>query len=181
MPKLVYIIGEPGTGKSTLFKRAAQSMGLSIPSEPSKMGLVTYYELERLVALGSYSVDRGGYGGTDALPMNVMPAALKFLEFTSQRWPEKHLFAEGDRLATAKFFQEAELMGYELKVFCLKANQRTLDNRYDERKSNQSRSFLKSRRTKCNGLVKTVGATVLSSENREDLHRNLSLLLTELS
>src|SRR5690606_14243849 len=84
MSRALYIVGAPGTGKSTLMDRVVS--GLRLTWEPDEK---VWRELwvnpltqdgERLGL--SFGVKRPGFAGTDALSMTVQPRALEWLKQT---------------------------------------------------------------------------------------------------
>jgi hypothetical protein len=140
MKDLMYVLGEPGVGKSTFVEYITRGIGwesaeLPVPFRRYDCGV---WELGKR---------RREYSGTDALAMNAQPAVEQLLEGVSPAL----ILAEGDRLANAKFFHRAEELGYTLHTVTLlgseiAAAQRTL------RGSKQDESWLRGRQTKVRRL-----------------------------
>lgn len=138
----LYIIGEPGVGKSTFVAHLTRGL----PHEDGISPFAFRRYDNGVWELGS-RVNRD-YPGTDTLGMSVQPKVVEFL--TGMR-PE-YLLAEGDRLANRKFFTALVDMGYNLTVVALYGpdvakRQRAL------RGSSQDESWLKGRQTKVRRLM----------------------------
>jgi adenylate kinase len=89
---LFYIVGYPGSGKTTALTNAIESRVLHTHIKPFKH---VHYE-NGMLQIGA---ERAWYGGTDALPLNAQPHVLKWLSGAF----DKTILAEGDRLANGKF------------------------------------------------------------------------------
>lgn len=92
--KLIYLVGVPGSGKTTALDAAVDMVA---PEPPEVVrDPVPHVRYGPLWYLG---VRREAFGGTDALSMSISPKAVAWL-------PEVEasvLVGEGDRLATTKF------------------------------------------------------------------------------
>lgn len=108
MNNLLYIIGEPGVGKSTLLEYITRDLAFASREYPFP---------HRLYSCGVTEVGkrRPMFGGTDALSMAVQPAVLAYLRHDRPSL----VIAEGDRLATASFFAEARALDYQLDIVLL--------------------------------------------------------------
>jgi hypothetical protein len=111
---LVYVIGVPGAGKTTLVRAALAGwhrvpVASSVPHEQ----MVT----PAGVTVGAHlGVDRAPFGGTDTLSMSIQPKAVAWLAALHYRV----VLGEGDRLGTASFFAAAAaLPGVRLTVVLL--------------------------------------------------------------
>lgn len=96
--KLVYLVGVPGSGKTTALDAAVDLLAIDPPEvvrEP-----VPHVRYGPLWYLG---VRREAFGGTDALSMSISPKAVAWLPEVDARV----LVGEGDRLATPKFLLAA--------------------------------------------------------------------------
>lgn len=92
MMQILYLLGAPGSGKTTLMQRLLQGRDGTQIKQPVQH--IRYSEA--LCQLGAL---REMFGGTDALPLNVQPAAITWL--SSQPYP--YVIAEGARLGNPKF------------------------------------------------------------------------------
>lgn len=146
---MLYIIGEPGSGKSTLIKYLTR--GLSYEDGRSPFAFRRYD-----CGVWELGARRAEFSGTDALALNVQPAVERTLEAIRPEF----VIAEGDRLANAKFFRFAIGMGYDVHLVHLEgmevaAVQRRL------RGSEQDETWVKGRRTKVYALAAQFNALVL--------------------
>ena len=106
MPRsMVYVIGYPGSGKTTALGKAITSPVATERVKPFKH--IVY--ADGAIQLGA---SRPAFGGTDALPLNVQPAVLKWLPTS----PEELIIAEGDRLGNTSFFQALGNLGVPLRI-----------------------------------------------------------------
>jgi len=142
---IVYLIGAPASGKSTLF--AALTGGLR--SQDATAGGVPHTVWEgkyaHTIELGKR---RDDFSGTDALSMSIQPKVLKLLGMPGIH---RRIIAEGDRLANAKFFQAVVDAGWNLTVFHLDTPPELLEQRREERE--QDAKWAKGRDTKVANLV----------------------------
>lgn len=104
--KLVYLIGEPGIGKTTLMRELTSRMGPAV--EMTKP--FAHREGAGWIELGR---QRGMFSGTDGLSMSVQPDAIVWLRTR----PAPLVLGEGDRLGTGSFldavgaYAEVRLVG----------------------------------------------------------------------
>lgn len=148
MRRLIYFIGEPGVGKSTLMAMLAAG---HVPHQMEAPIPHIVYDDGGVAQLGRL---RGEFSGTDALGMSVQPRVEEWL---AQR-PYRVIFAEGDRLANSKFFRAAEDGGYELAIVVVEADDVVLEQRrasraFVQRRQQQDVRWLRGRRTKIRNLV----------------------------
>lgn len=113
MRRLLYIIGAPGAGKSTLMARLtaplgarAVAMDMGYPAPPREW-LIDETMKIAAVELGRR---RGQFSGTDALASSIINVAEPWL--TYQRESET-VYAEGARLGNARFLKAAVDAGYK--------------------------------------------------------------------
>jgi energy-coupling factor transporter ATP-binding protein EcfA2 len=163
--ELLYLIGVPGAGKSTLFKELTRLQ----PSAPRKHPFAhIYYPMINAVQLGA---DRPGHSGTDALSMSVQRTACAWLDTR----PADYVIAEGDRLGNSKFFEWCVDNGIELTVVHLYVTEDLADARRKQRGSDQNAQWLKGRVTKVEGLAERWADIVLDGrEAPNDLAETLS-------
>jgi broad-specificity NMP kinase len=145
--KLIAVGGSPGTGKTTLFRKYMESKDFQ-PLEPAKL-ITAMYNTERdLYILGKYE-EGEVFAGTDRLSMAVQPAM--------QEWIASHncnVLFEGDRIFNQSFLEFAMgLPDTELHIVFLNAPKAVLEQRYQDRGSDQSEQFLRGRETKYSNLL----------------------------
>lgn len=147
--KMLYIWGPPASGKSTLVEALTRGQ-LRIPVRLGGVPLVEYTPAA-VTELGVRSAGRNGYGGTDGLSMSIMPLACNVLAalHASGSW----VLAEGDRLASATFFDASKAVGYDLELVYLDTPRAVCDERARQRGSDQSAAWVKGRHTKALHLI----------------------------
>jgi hypothetical protein len=146
MTTTVYLVGEPGAGKTTLMAelRAGWSE-LSLEKRPLKHVLWDTPDGRIVPELGW---PRDGFGGTDALPMDAVRHAEPWIATCGYQL----VLAEGDRLANSRFFMAAQAAG-RLVLVHLHVPAELAEARRAERGSAQDPSWLAGRRTKVVNLV----------------------------
>ncbi|UXE04379.1 adenylate kinase [Mycobacterium phage Funsized] len=124
MHRLVYLIGQPGAGKSTMMARLTESFErISIGTDEAP---VAHDQLVRKVPGGhddgtieivgaELGIRRENFSGTDALPSAVIDKAVPWLE--SKPYPL--ILAEGARLGNRRFIAAALEAGYAVTVVLL--------------------------------------------------------------
>ena len=156
MDWLVYVVGYPGSGKTTAMQKA---IGLADGFEHDRL-LQTEPFAHTVYASGIVELgrQRTTYGGTDALPLNAQPVVEQWLSEIDV----PVIVAEGDRLANRKFFNAA--CGYnEMNQECdsrylcfvhIKCPEIIARKRAWERGSRFNEAWLKGRISKVNSLVR---------------------------
>ena len=168
MIKFLYLIGEPGAGKTTLTK----SLFPGFSYVENKPFCRTVHE-DDLIELG---YERGTFSGTDALSLSVQPIVLKWLNETPFNATAR-MFAEGDRLGNAKFFNAVIAGGrFDLKIAFLKAYDNTLKSRRENRGSKQSETWLKGRKTKILNLLDVYQDRIIYLQAEDDFTSNRARL-----
>lgn len=151
---MLYLLGEPGIGKTTLSR--ALFHGLNRVEKTLPYICWTEYH-PKLCEIGR---DRDTFGGTDALGMASQKKVIDWLE--SEPYP--YVYAEGDRLANGKFFTWAQEFGVDLQIIHL-TGERVAAKRRKKRNEQigkeQNESWIASRRTKIQNVVKDFEPVVL--------------------
>lgn len=143
----MYVIGEPGVGKSTLLRTLTAGMNYEDLARPFAMRRYT----NGVIALGRDGVE---YSGTDTLAFNVKDQVLGWLgHYAGPRL----VMGEGARLANAPFFQAVIDLGYELHLYHLVGAGMAHERRSDREKP-QKESYAKGRRTSARYLADAFGA-----------------------
>lgn len=147
MRKILAVIGRPGVGKTTLFKKIIGGGSDWVAQEPVKLVPTLYNEQLNCHILGKYE-EGEVFAGTDRMSMAVQPAAVEFITNTNS-----NILFEGDRLTNTKFFDFlSSLPDTEFKIMVLTADESLLKERYSDRGSDQSETFLKGRKSKISNI-----------------------------
>jgi broad-specificity NMP kinase len=147
MRKIIAVGGQPGTGKTTLFRKYMEGKTWE-RVEPLKMLPALYCKEIDTYILGKYE-DGETFAGTDRLSMAVQPVATEFVKGTTS-----NILFEGDRIFNQSFLEMCmKLPETDLQVVYLKVPDATLKQRYVDRGSDQSETFLKGRATKYSNLL----------------------------
>lgn len=105
--RLVYVVGIPGSGKSTMVRTALAQLGWTQLQQPSRFCphtlLLSYPEARTVIEGAQLGVDRDGFPGTDTLSMSIQPKAVQWLDAV----PVGLVVGEGDRLGNLRFLDAA--------------------------------------------------------------------------
>ena len=172
--KLIAVGGQPGSGKTTLFRKFMEKHTW-VKVEPKKMLPALYCEALDLYVLGKYE-EGETFAGTDRLSMAVQPIATEFIKETTS-----NVLFEGDRIFNQSFLEMAiGLTDVDVHVIYLKVPDSVLGERYAERGSNQSETFLKGRATKYSNILSNFELmsyiTEFSNINLEEQEKVLAFL-----
>lgn len=173
MPKktLVYIVGEPGIGKSTTVAKVVANYN-KVENYSAPIPHLVYADQDGIFTLAQLGKNRDNFSGTDALPMNIIESAAEFFK----QYPYPKILAEGARLANKRFLQIALDAGYKVVLVALEGETEALERRL-ARGSKQSESWIKGRRSASrnladnppnNVLVKRINAS-LSADFRAEI------------
>lgn len=144
MSALVYFIGEPGAGKSTLMRNLTADYTASPQTKPFAH---TLYRKDTKLIAAQLGADHPTFPGTDKLSMGIQPQAIQFL----RTQPAPIVLAEGDRLGNLKFLQAAYETHAVILVYCdIDPSEAFL--RRAQRGTNQNPTWLKGRQTKVTNL-----------------------------
>lgn len=180
---VIALIGEPGTGKTTLMLELMEKLGVDSASEikSEEYPLVTYHKQGHVYVLGKYTQkDSNKFSGTDRLSMAVQPQVCEWLKTLPE---DSVVVFEGDRLGNQSFLMHCADKT-NLKVFYLETAKAIREERYANRGSNQSQQFLKGRETKYAAIrtnfLLMPHIETLRNETPEDMQYNLKILLEEV-
>ena len=113
MKTLVYLVGEPGTGKSTLMANATKAFVREQVSSPLRRDQLTLPASSAMVAVELGGQRGGGFSGTDSLPISAIPFAY---EWIGRQREAQVVLAEGAKLANAAFFDAARAAHYRIHL-----------------------------------------------------------------
>lgn len=112
--RMIYLVGAPGSGKSTLMARLTHGLARAAVTGTAVGHGVTHDMLFDHVTgelLGAeLGARREAFGGTDALPSSIIERAIPWI--TTQ--PYLLILGEGARLANKRFLAAAVDAGYEV-------------------------------------------------------------------
>lgn len=153
MTRALYLIGEPGVGKSTAVSHLTSHLPLTDahtldPAAPLLKGRTW----PGGVVLGGAHPT---FPGTDRLSMAVAPQASQWAA-TSNLPPI--VIAEGQRLAIATFFAALQARTGDLTVIHLTATPDTTQQRRDRRGSPQNPQWVRGARTKASNAARAARA-----------------------
>ena len=174
--KIIGIIGEPATGKSTLMQNIiVRYSGWKSLKWHLVKGLVN--EETKILILGEYSTGEK-FGGTDRLAMNAQPQVESFLATCAKLpfYSEFTVLFEGDRLSNAKFFEFCQ-KNFECRFFALVANDLLKESRHAGR-DNQNKTWLLGRKTKVANLIAQFNLPTFKHETPEDTNLVANLILS---
>jgi hypothetical protein len=160
--KTVYIVGEPGVGKSTLMAALLHPKDGSIDVVHRKpVPHVEFGALEwpngRVAMLGG--VTGGAFPGTDTLSFTIIGAAEKWVLSQPYDW----LFAEGDRLAVDRFLTACKMSGELFVVWLHNPLAADLRRKARARGVPQDETWVAGRRTKVHNLIQRWGHITLDA------------------
>jgi shikimate kinase len=149
MKHALYLIGEPGSGKSTLVEHLTRDLPFEETDSP--------FAFRRYdCGITEIGKRRQSFSGTDALSMSVQP---KVEEYIAGVQPQ-YVLAEGDRLANDKFLRFLDDQGYTMHLYALEGAIQAAQQRRN-RGSNQDEKWLRGRQTKVARLTVRWGFDIL--------------------
>lgn len=111
--QLLYLVGEPGSGKTTLMSKLTEGLTrILLEDQPKREVLFDKKGSPVALELG---YRKGTFSGTDALGMTVIEQAVPWL----YRADFPIVLAEGARLANTRFLAAALDAGFETHLFLL--------------------------------------------------------------
>jgi len=147
MRKIIAVGGQPGTGKTSLFREYMKDKQWSEVA-PAKLVYANYNQERNLHILGKYQ-EGETFAGTDRLSMACQPPLQEWVAST-----DGNILFEGDRVFNQSFLEFCmELPDTDLQIVYLDVPTPVLEQRYKDRGSDQSEQFLKGRRTKYSNLL----------------------------
>jgi hypothetical protein len=116
-PVLVYVVGEPGVGKSTAMAAAtAGYLRTAVPAGRHSVARdILIHPRTYFIVGAELGRRRAGFPGTDTLPMNVCPAACRYV--AGRALDETPLLlGEGARLGNRRFLTAAVDGGWKVHL-----------------------------------------------------------------
>lgn len=176
MTTTVYLVGEPGAGKSTLM--AELRAGWPEVSREKRPLRHVLWEAPSGQLVPELGWADGPFPGTDTLPMDAVVAAEAWIATCD--YPL--VLGEGDRLACSRFFDAAEAAGQLVLVYVAVPAALGAERRA-ERGGGQADSWVAGRRTKVANLLRAYPhhVTVDTEYPSDVLARHLRLAVPELA
>jgi hypothetical protein len=149
--KIVYYIGQPGTGKTTLMRSILSEYSKVEEPEFVKEGLVTYHRFntQKVIILGKY--DEGTFAGTDTWSKGVGPKFREWLIANRENYSDWTVLGEGERLSNAPNM-DAMFDEESMKLVCLEVSEEELERRRAARNNTQDPKWMKGMRTRIANL-----------------------------
>lgn len=166
--KLLYIVGIPGSGKSSVVRLLTKNLRQRVVEVPIQLKGVNRDKTLRVVytKYNRHSIqlgyDRGDWSGTDALDKAIFPYMQHWLNYQKKI---RFILGEGDRFTSAKFFDWCQEVGIELTVAALVVDEEIAAERRAKRDrkvesvgmkrktSSQNDIWLAGRRTKVYNVI----------------------------
>lgn len=147
--RLVYLVGEPGVGKSTVMARATDTWQRFCHCDHPRRELL-HAPGSRQVAAVELGARAGrhhaGFPGTDALPMNTVVAVEEWLASGRAAAEAPLVLGEGARLGVRRFLHAAMRSGWEVHVALLTSTHAARNRA--ERGSQQDPAWIKGATTR---------------------------------
>lgn len=157
--KIVGLIGEPASGKSTVFRKLLAGFGAG---EIKKEGLVAYTEYpdDKVIVAGIY--DEQVFSGTDRLSKGCGPKYREWLtaKCADDAYSNWVFYWEGERFSNSKFFDFFRDECDDVTIYYLTADEETLNERNANR-SNQNPSWRKGMATRMRNLRENYPVTIV--------------------
>jgi len=148
--KIIGLIGEPASGKSTVMRNLIAGLGLG---EVVKEGLVVYtvFAKKRVIVAGIY--DEQVFSGTDRLSKGCGPKYREWLTARSENseYDDWVFYWEGERFSNSKFFDYFQEYNGDVTIYYLECDEAMLNDRNANR-SNQNASWRKGMKTRMTNL-----------------------------
>lgn len=171
MFKVIAVAGEPGTGKSTLFRKLIEEFMQRSQMLPTAAGLAVgeMYPSANVIVLGTYAPAHD-FPGTDRLSMAAQSHCIEYITSLSKSNSARDitLLFEGDRLSNISFFEALQSRGVLFEIYVITAPEAVLAERRAARGSNQKPAFLKGRATKLKKLQERFSCHVLPNVTLKD-------------
>lgn len=168
--RLVYLIGQPGAGKTTVADCMTETFARVDIDQP--LPHRAWLNPDGTFAFVSLGRHREGFGGTDTLAMNVQPKVVDWL--TSPIAP-RVVFGEGDRLGNLKFHDAMKAAGWDVTMVYLDTPDGEASVRRRDRGSNQDPTWVKGRISKARTLADVTDAIRLDGLDPPKFHAHVLL------
>lgn len=152
MLRLIYLVGPPGSGKSTLMSALTRDC-LRVTRTDLRLPRDELYRNEQRVGV-ELGRQRGDFSGTDALAMNIHPVACQWIAHAD----EPVVLGEGQRLGTRAFLRAAADAGRLVDLVWLDPPAEVCQARRAARGSRQNPQWVKAATTRASRLAEAADA-----------------------
>ena len=174
MGYITIIGGVPCSGKSTLMKEIKEKTKCKNEFEYKLVRGHNDDSMENVI-LGVYGDSAEIFSGTDRLSMAVQPDAVEFL----RKGQFDNAYIEGDRLFKPSFIRNCSMLTTDLRVVVLEAGKETLEKRHEERGDNQTKEWIKAKRTTVDNIKNAFPCHVLSNNDLNEMSTNIDYILNK--
>ncbi len=144
MSKIIIVIGQSASGKSTFVKNNFMGLKQELFEEPFK-----YTISNNICFLGDYLADKRCVG-TDTLSYNIID---KLCDFVRQNYDKyTYIVAEGDRINNKKFFEAVKELNVPADLYVLSCSLKESMERLKANKSTITETFVKTTKTKASNM-----------------------------
>lgn len=150
MALVLFLLGAPGVGKTSLARRLLWSGG----REPTLLHRPKWSFTDMVCAAGHYRGEL--FDGADTIPYNGAKAVLEWWSHQFRTWPLTVF--DGDRMSTKGTLEFLDRFNMQRYAILLQASPLDLIARRLERGSNQNPAWVKGRETKSERFAEQVGA-----------------------
>jgi len=153
--KIVIVIGQSASGKSTYVKQYYFKEGSRLEYEPIKHTICG-----AICLLGDYLEDRRCVG-TDTLSYSIIDTLIQFVKDSKDRF--EFIVAEGDRINNKKFFDAVKEMDVPVEVYVFSCSLNESMQRLRDQESTIGETFVKTTKSKASNMkqyAKRLGFTV---------------------
>lgn len=140
MGLVLFLLGSPGVGKTSLARRLLWSGG----QEPHLLYRPKWTFTDHVCAAGHYKGEL--FDGADTIPYNGARAVLEWWSHSFRTWPLT--IFDGDRMSTKGTLEFLDRFNANRVAVLLQADEYTLNTRRLARGSKQDSSWIKGRETK---------------------------------
>ena len=127
-----------------------------------------------LYVLGKYE-EGELFAGTDRLSMAVQPIAQEFVQNC-----KSNILFEGDRLTNFKFYDFLLTQDAKVEFIVLTVSDETMKQRYKDRGSDQSDTFLKGRETKIGNILNNFEYMDVTTVYKNETHDDQRVILDHI-
>jgi hypothetical protein len=168
MALVLFLLGSPGVGKTSLARRL---LGMDRGREPTLLWRPKWSFTDTVCAAGHYKGEL--FDGADTIPYNGAKEVLEWWSRAFLTWPLTVF--DGDRMSTKGTLEFLDRFNVQRYAILLQASPLDLIARRLERGSKQNPAWIKGRETKSERFAEQVGAftelntSLLTMENVYDI------------